>query len=577
MAEPRSEARAPAPALADVEGRLLQLTIESSQADWVYATYITQDTEALAARAFTRLMGEAASLSRSLGPRGPLGAPPDEARKAHLLHLFLPLYAPDDPHDAEELSRTVSDLQSIYSRGTFRPKGSALPLELEGLSKILATRREPELLQEVWTGWHAIARPMRPGFQRYVELANRGARDGGFADLGAMWRSKYDMEPAAFEHEVERLWSQVEPLYRKLHGYVRGRLIAHYGDGVVPASGPLPAHLLGNMWAQSWEHLFPILAPPEADPGFDLTALLKAKGVDAEGLVRIAERFFVSLGLEPLPGTFWQRSMFRRPADRDVVCHASAWDIDGDEDLRIKMCIDLTGEEFHVIHHELGHNYYQRAYRRQPFLFRDGAHDGFHEAVGDTISLSITPGYLQQIGLLAQLPDPSRDVGLLLNRALEKIVFLPFGLLIDRWRWKVFDGSIGPDEYTTSWWAMKDRYQGVRPPTPRTEEEFDPGAKYHVPANVPYMRYFLAHILQFQFHRGLARAAGHDGPLHRFSVYGRPEAARGMRAMLEMGASRPWPDALEAATGERRMDASALLEYFRPLSEWLDRQPGPGH
>jgi peptidyl-dipeptidase A len=547
--------------------------VESSQADWVYSTYITPDTEALAARAFARLLNEAARFSQQLGASPPVGATPDEIRKTKLLKLLLPVCSPKEPKDAEVLARTIGDLQGIYAKGRYRPTRATLGLDVEGLSKILATSRDPGEMAEVWTGWHEIARPMKPGFLRYIDLANRGARDNGFPDLGAMWRSKYDMTPDEFGREVQRLWSQVEPLYRKLHRYTRGRLTAMYGGDTVPSGGPIPAHLLGNMWAQSWEHLFPILAPPDADPGFDLTTILRSKGIDETGLVRMAERFFISLGLDPLPATFWERSMFRRPADRDVVCHASAWDIDGQEDLRIKMCIDVTAEEFHVIHHELGHNYYQRAYRRQPFLFQDGAHDGFHEAVGDTISLSITPGYLKEIGLLAEVPDPSKDIGLLLRRALEKVVFLPFGLVIDLWRWKVFSGEIGPDEFTRSWWELREQYQGIRPPGERTEEEFDPGAKYHVPSNVPYMRYFLAHLLQFQFHRGLAKAAGWDGPLHQFSVYGNLDGGRRLASMLEMGQSRPWPDALEAMTGERRMDASALLEYFQPLSEWLDRAP----
>jgi peptidyl-dipeptidase A len=556
-----------------IEAHLRDLSIESSQADWVYSTYITPDTEALAARAFARLLGEAARYARALGPVPPAGASVANVRKARLLKLLLPVCSPNDPKDAEVLARTIGDLQGIYAKGRFRPTRATLALDVEGLSKILATSRDPGEMVEVWAGWHAIARPMKPGFLRYVELGNRGARDNGFPDLGAMWRSKYDMAPEEFGQEVQRLWEQVEPLYRKLHRYTRGRLGAMYGGDVVPPNGPIPAHLLGNMWAQSWEHLFPILAPKDSDPGFDLTAILRGKGIDETALVRMAERFFVSLGLDPLPASFWERSMFTRPADREVVCHASAWDVDGQEDLRIKMCIDVTAEEFHVIHHELGHNYYQRAYRGQPFLFQDGAHDGFHEAVGDTIALSITPQYLHQIGLLETVPDPTKDLGLLMRRALEKVVFLPFGLLIDLWRWKVFSGEIGPDRYTESWWELREKYQGVRPPGERTEEEFDPGAKYHVPSNVPYMRYFLAHILQFQFHRGLARAAGWDGPLHRFSVYGNPAGGERLRAMLELGQSRPWPDALEAMTGERRMDAQALLEYFQPLSEWLDRAP----
>ena len=264
--------------------------------------------------------------------------------------------------------------------------------------------------------------------------------------------------------------------------------------------------------------------------------------------------------------------MLLRPRDREVICHASAWDLDFVNDLRIKMCIEITAEDFRTIHHELGHNYYQRAYGPLPYLFRDSAHDGFHEAVGDTIALSVTPAYLQQVGLMDHRPEGDDETGFLLERALEKVAFLPFGLLIDKWRWDVFAGRIPPAEYNSSWWALRERYQRVAPPHPRGPDEFDPGAKFHVPANVPYVRYFLAHILQFQFHRALLRAAGYDGPLHGGSIYGSKEAGRRLSTMLSMGASREWPDALEAITGERTMDATGLLEYFAPLRQWLQAQ-----
>jgi peptidyl-dipeptidase A len=372
--------------------------------------------------------------------------------------------------------------------------------------------------------------------------------------------------------ELDRLWEQVRPLYLQLHAYVRWKLREKYGDQVVPASGPIPADLLGNLWAQTWENVYPLVAPPNGDPGYDLTQILKSRNTDALGMVRYGEHFFTSLGFAPLPQTFWERSMFTKPRDRDVVCHASAWHVDLDQDLRVKMCIDITSEFFSTIHHELGHNFYQRAYRHQPYLFRDGANDGFHEAIGDTIALSITPEYLVKLGLLSQAPDPSKDLGLLMQKALEKIAFLPFGLLIDQWRWKVFSGEITPEQYNQAWWALRLKYQGVAPPIARSEEDFDPGAKYHVAANVPYTRYFLADILQFQFHRALAKTAGCTGPLNRCSIYDNQEAGARLAKMLEMGESRPWPDALEVMTGQRQMDATAIRDYFAPLEKWLKEQ-----
>ena len=558
--------------LARAERRLLELSVEAQRASWVYSTFISPDTESMSSTAYSRLISATVELAKQsvTVPRGEVAVA--DARKLDLLRLMLPLIAPSDRAESEELTRLVATMEGLYAKGRHTPAGGSEPADLQVLSHLLAESRDPRVLEDAWVGWHSVGRGIRAPFERYVALANRGARELGFEDTGAMWRSKYDMPPDRFADEVERLWQAVRPLYLSLHAYVRRRLREHYGADLVPADGPIPAHLLGNMWAQSWEAITPLLAPPGSDPGFDLTRLLVDRRTTPKEMVRYAERFFVSLGLSELPPSFWERSMLTRPRDREVVCHASAWDIDLAEDLRIKMCIEITGEDFQTVHHELGHNYYQWAYAHQPFMFRDSAHDGFHEAVGDTIALSVTPEYLYRVGLLAEIPDDRADIGLLLQRALEKVAFLPFGLVVDRWRWDVFRGAITPGDYNRTWWELREKYQGIRPPASRGDEEFDPGAKYHVPANVPYMRYFLAHILQFQFHRALARVVGGSGPLHRASIYGSAEAGHRLRTMLEMGMSRPWPDALEAITGDRRMDASGLLAYFAPLQRWLDEQ-----
>src|SRR5579864_3073231 len=394
----------------------------------------------------------------------------------------------------------------------------------------------------------------------------------GFADVGAMWRSNYDMPPDDFSKELDRLWQQVRPLYVSLHAYVRWKLAEKYGKGVVPEDAPIPAHLLGNMWAQEWNNIYPLLEPANASTGPDVGAVLQAKNMDAKAMVHYGEGFFSSLGFEPLPSTFWERSLFTKPRDRDVVCHSSAWSLDYKDDLRIKMCIEQTAEDFATIHHELGHNYYQRAYNRKPPLFQNSANDGFHEAIGDTIALAITPEYLKKIGLLENIPPAEADIPLLLKQALDKVAFLPFGIMIDQWRWKVFSGEIKPADYNKAWWDLRLKYQGVAPPAPRGEDLFDPGAKYHVPDNTPYTRYFLADILQFQFHRALAGIAGCTLPLHRCSIYDSKPAGQRLNAMLSMGESRPWPEALEALTGTKQMDATAILDYFAPLSAWLDEQ-----
>jgi peptidyl-dipeptidase A len=448
--------------------------------------------------------------------------------------------------------------------------------DLEDFETVIDESRDAQALLDAWTGWREVAPRYREAFTRYVELANRGARELGFSDLGALWRSGYDMPPDAFAAELDRLWSQVEPLYDALHCHVRARLAEHYGEKVIDPGAAIPAHLLGNMWAQGWSNVYDLVAPPAVDAGYELGERLRAEGYDAVQMVRAGERFFTSLGLEPLPETFWERSLFTKPADRNVVCHASAWDIDFEDDLRIKMCIEVNAEDFSTIHHELGHNFYQRAYNQLDPLFRDSANDGFHEALGDTIALSVTPAYLQEIGLIEQEPPASADLALLMRMALDKVAFLPFGLLVDKFRWDVFSGAIPPADYNAGWWRLREQYQGVRAPVERDESVFDAGAKYHVTANVPYARYFLAHILQFQLHRALCAAAGIEGPLHRCSIYGDEEAGRRLEELMSVGASRPWPEALATITGpgggEATMDATAILDYFAPLARWLDEQ-----
>jgi peptidyl-dipeptidase A len=555
------------------ERTLLALWIEAERAAWVKANFITVDTEAIAAHALERLVGTTAELAAESARFAGLDLPEELARKLRLLKTSLPLVAPRDADKQAELTRITTSMESTYGTGKYcSPLRGGECLDLDEMTLILAESRDPKELLDLWQGWRTISPPLREPYRRFVELANEGARELGFADLGQLWRSNYDMPPDAFAAEVDRLWQQLRPLYDALHCHVRAELAEHYGADAVALDQPIPAHLLGNMWSQSWLNIYDLVGPGESDPGYDLTELLRAKQVDPQAMVRYGERFFTSLGFEPLPETFWERSLFTKPADRDVVCHASAWDLDYVDDLRIKMCININDEDFTTIHHELGHNFYQRAYATLDPLYRNSANDGFHEGIGDTIALSVTPEYLVEIGLLDKAPPPSGDLGLLMKMALDKVAFLPFGLLVDQYRWQVFSGEIPPSEYNAAWWRLREQYQGIRAPIPRSESDFDPGAKYHVPANVPYTRYFLAAILQFQFHRELCETAGFEGPLHRCSIYGNEEAGRRLGQMLALGMSRPWPEALEVVTGGREMDATAILDYFAPLSAWLAEQ-----
>src|SRR6476661_3893089 len=455
------------------EDQLLDLSVRAGRAGWVQENFITDDTETMSAQANERLTAVVTQLALDARRFEGLKLPPDLARKFLLLKLSLVAPAPNNDAERKELTELASKLDGMYGKGKYckQVDGKEKCLSLNDLSRIMASSTNPDELLDAWAGWHKISVPMKDKYARFVQLSNKGATELGFKDTGSMWRSNYDMSPEQFSAEVERLWRQVEPFYVSLHTYVRKQLIKKYGKIAERPDGMIPAHLLGNMWAQEWGNIYPLVAPKDADPGYDLTARLKAKGVDAKQMVRYGERFFTSLGFAPLPATFWERSLFVKPRDREVVCHASAWDVDNVEDLRIKMCIDITSEDFTTIHHELGHNFYQRAYNKLPYLFRDSANDGFHEAVGDTIALSITPEYLVKLGFLQKQPDTSKDIGLLLKKALEKIAFLPFGLMIDQWRWKVFSGEVAPANYNAEWWKLREKYQGVTAPVARSEAD----------------------------------------------------------------------------------------------------------
>ncbi|HEU0044876.1 M2 family metallopeptidase [Sphingomonas sp.] len=561
--------------VAEAEKTAAMKSLDWSRVAWVNATYITDDTDALAAKAGAE--------STEMGVRYAIGAArfndvaglsPDTRRKLDLMRSGLTLPAPTRPGAAEQLATLTTKQSSFYGKGKGTLDGK--PINGSDIEAAMGTSRDPAKLQEMWTSWHDnVGAPMRTDYARVVELGNQGAKELGYADVGALWRSGYDMPPAEFAKTVDRIWSEVEPLYKALHTYTRWKLNEKYGDAVQPKTGPIRADLLGNMWAQEWGNIYDVVAPKGAgDVGYDVEALLKAKSYDPVRMVKQGEAFYSSLGFAPLPETFYQRSQIVKPADREVICHASAWNLDAKDDIRIKMCTKVNGDDFVTIHHELGHNYYQRAYNKQPFLYQNGANDGFHEAIGDFVALSITPNYLVQIGLLEQnkVPSADKDIGLLLRQGMDKVAFLPFGLLIDKWRWGVFSGQIKPSGYQAAWDALRLQYQGIKPPVARDETRFDPGAKYHIPGQTPYARYFLARVLQFQFYKTACQQAGWTGPLHRCSFYGNKEVGAKLNAMLAMGQSKPWPDALQAFTGTREMSGQALVEYFAPLKAWLDQQ-----
>lgn len=569
---PQGPTEADARAFMDqTETQLRALASHAQRVQFVQNTNITSDTEYLNAMAQEQLMEFLGKKIKEAARFDGISLAPDLRRKFDLLRLGQDLPAPPDAAERAELAQLAASMETSYGKAKYCPprlKGQCLTLD--DLTRTLANSRNYDELLDVWTGWHDQAKTLRGSYARYVVLANKGAQTAGYKDVGAMWRSRYDMSEEAFAAETERLWQQVKPLYELLHCYVRMKLHKTYGNRVAE-SGPMPAHVLGNMWAQEWGNIFPLVAPPGKGAAIDLKTKFVQKKITPLQMVKMGEGFFKSVGFDPLPDTFFARSMFVRPKDREVVCHASAWDVTSRGDLRLKMCIELDEDNFRTVHHELGHNYYYWYYRDLPILFQQGANDGFHEAIGDAIAMSITPTYLQKLGLMdagAQVDD----ITFLLHDALDHVAFLPFGKVIDQWRWEVFSGKVRPEEYNKRWWELRKMYQGVVPAAGRTDADFDPGAKFHIPGNTPYARYFLARFLEFQFHRALCQAAGFQGPLHKCSIYGNQAAGDKLKALLQMGASKPWPEALTAIAGTDKMDAAALLEYYAPLMSFLKEQ-----
>jgi len=583
--------------------------VENAATQWISETYINSDSEAVASKANERTLLKLGNYVEQAKQYTGQPMSPDTARALQLLRLGITMPPPKNSQDLAELTRLGTKLNGDYGAGKFCPDANnpASCQDIGQIQDILAATSTTSYQDQLtaWQGWHTISIPMRKDYQRFVELSNEGARDQGFANTGELWRSGYDMKPVDFQAETDRLWGQVKPLYDQLQCYTKNKLVEKYGtQGEV--NGMIPAHLTGNLWQQDWSNLWPILQPYAGVPKLDITAALqkqrdakyaalladfaKANGhepdaaqsvevaraadlAQAKSMVKEAENFYVGLGMPKLPESFWEKSQFIKPRDRDVVCHASAWPMSMDGEVRIKVCIKPDQDSYGMIYHELGHVYYYLAYEKSPALFQAGANDGFHEAIGDTIVLSMTPEYLNSLGLVDK-PVVSEEATIndQMRQALSKVAFLPFGLMIDRWRWGVFDGSIKPDQYNKAWWDLKAKYQGVAPASPRGEEFFDAGAKYHVPSNTPYTRYFLARILQFQFYKSLCDASGFKGPLYQCSFANNPEAGKRYWAMLSKGASQPWQQTLKELTGGDKMDGSAVLEYFAPLKGWLETQ-----
>lgn len=559
-----------APFLIKAESDLDAASQESNRADWVHATNITPDTAWLSSLARERLATLSLRLARQAANFDRASASPVERRKIDLLRRLTSVPPPADADAATRLAGLQTSLSGQYATGSFLYKGR--PTSLGEAEVLLAKTRNPEEARLLWEGWRDSAKALKPDYIAMAALANQGARELGYADMGELWRSGYDRSPAEVETEIDAEWNQLKPIYTALHCFMRKKLSERYGATVQPRTGPIRAHLLGNMWGQNWGNLFDVTKPEKLDQP-DIDDSLQKAGYTPLRMVKTAEAFYSSLGFESLPASFWTSSQFVKPADRKVDCNPSAWTIDNRTDVRLKMCIRVTRSQFVTVYHELGHNFYNLAYTDQPYLFRKGADDGFHEGIGDFIALSATaPAYYRAIGIVpADAPDID-DVSVLLQQALDKVPLLPFAIALDKWRWGVLAGRISPGEFNSSWWKLVAEYQGMIPPRPRPKDGFDAGAKYHVAENVPYISYLKARFYQYQFHEAACRIAKWKGPLHRCSIYGNKEVGEKLRQMLALGGSRPNSEALALFTGSSEPDPGAMLEYFRPLKTWLDKQ-----
>ncbi|KAL1140400.1 hypothetical protein AAG570_000332 [Ranatra chinensis] len=480
-------------------------------------------------------------------------------------------------HRLAELQKIIQEMKDIYNKAKVCPYLPSMSpycdLSLEpDLTRTMAHSRSFEEQLHAWRSWRdAVGPKVKEKFFRYVDLANEAAKLMGYRDAGEQERALYGV--VDLESQVSEVWTSAAPLYRQLHAFVRSRLRKHYAPHRISPTAPIPAHLLGNMWAQNWKNILDLVLPFPGKRRADVTPEMLRQGYTPHRMVQTADEFFTSLGLKPMPVEFWLKSLIERPPDRPVACKASAWDFCNRRDYRIKQCIEVTMEDLLTLHHEMTHIEYYLQYADQPHLFRDGANPAFHEAISDAIGLSvITPRHMHRIGLLNNITDDyETDINFLMEMALDRIAYLPFAYIVDQWRWKVFAEGGLRNSVNSAWWELRVWHQGLIPPVARSENDFDPGAKYHIIADQPYIRYFIGLVLQFQIHEALCRVAGHIGTLHTCDIYRSREAGRLLSEIMSAGNSRPWPEILRMATrgATDKLDARPLLEYFKPLSLWL--------
>ncbi|XP_053696511.1 angiotensin-converting enzyme [Sabethes cyaneus] len=498
-------------------------------------------------------------------------------RQVRLMSIIGPSALPPDQLD--RYNRIVNDMLTIFNGAQIcayeRPFECGLRLQPH-LKDIMAKSRDWNELQYTWLEWRRKSgRHMRELFEQLVDLTNEAARVNNFTDGAAYWQFPY--ESRDFREEMEQVWKEILPLYEMIHAYVRRKLREFYGPDKISRDVPLPDHILGDMYGQSWNNILDVLIPYPGRSYLEVTPEMHKQGYNPLVMFQIADEFFVSMNMTAMPPDFWLTSVLTQPPDRPVLCTPSSWDFCNGKDYRIKMCTTVSHKDFITVHHELAHVQYFLNYRNNPKVFRDGANPGFHEAIGDAVTLSVAaPKHLQNLGLVQKnVDDTAHDINFLFSLALEKVVFLPFALAMDAWRYDIFEKRIRKEQYNCHWWLLREQYGGVKPPVLRSELDFDPGAKYHVAANIPYIKYFFSNVLQFQIHRAMCSASRQydpldpNKPLHKCDIYRQPAAGNILKQLMERGASEPWQQVLQEVIGEGRLDGTALREYFRPLEEWL--------
>nr|XP_057944737.1 angiotensin-converting enzyme 2 [Doryrhamphus excisus] len=556
---------------------------EYSLASWAYNTNITKEnSDKLSEQG--QIWGKFYTQKSEEAQKFPIHQIKDPQIKLQLITLQDKGSGALSQAKAEHLNKIMSEMSTIYSTATVCLMDDPLNCQtLEpGLEHVMANSRNYSERLHVWEGWRRqVGKRMRPLYEDYVHLKNEAAKLNGFEDYGAYWRYNYETveEESPYNYtrdqlmeDVRSIYKQILPLYKELHAYVRGKLMDVY-TGHIEAQGPLPAHLLGDMWGRFWTNLYPLSIPYPEKPDIDVSKTMVEKGWNERRLFDEAEKFFMSVGLYKMFDNFWTNSMLVKPNDgRKVVCHPTAWDMGNRMDFRIKMCTKVNMDDFLTVHHEMGHNQYQMAYRNLPYLLRDGANEGFHEAVGEIMSLSAaTPKHLKSLGLLSSnfTYDNETEINFLLKQALTIVATLPFTYMLEEWRWQVFAGNIPEDKWMERWWEMKRDLVGVVEPVPRDETYCDPPALFHVSGDYSFIRYFTRTIYQFQFQKALCHAAGQSEVLSSCDITGSTVAGSKLRNMLELGRAQSWTKALHTISGDTRMDAKPLLDYFQKLYEWL--------